>query len=449
MTAHAAAIDGASLSLLWAAPFAGVLLTIALAPLLAARWWHPHYEKAAAFWALATIGPMMAAYGAEATATAIFHTLALEYAPFIIMLFALFTTAGGLLIRGGATGRPLSNALVLAFGAVIANAIGTMGAAMILLRPLLRANASRRRNAHVAVFFIFLVANIGGVLTPLGDPPLFLGFLRGVDFFWPARNLLAPMAFAAGVLLAIFIAIDCWLWSREETLPDIDGENFSVGGKINLALLAIAVGAIAVSGVWTPGSGFTILGVRLETQNVVRDVLLIAVGLASLALTPTQIRAATGFEWAPLLEVAILFAAIFICITPVVAMLNAGADGAFGPLVALTSRPDGGANNIVFFWLSGLLSGFLDSAPAYLVFFEIAGGDPVALMGPQAPTLVAISLGTVFLGGLTYIGNAPNFIVYAIARDAGVRMPGFFGYLLWAAVFLLPLFGAVTYLFIR
>ncbi len=442
-------LDGAHMSALWALPFAGVLLSIALGPLIAAHWWHPHYGKAAGAWAIATIAPLALVYGAHAAAEAIFHALALEYVPFIVMLFALFTTAGGLLLRGGATGTPLSNTITLAIGACLSSVIGTTGAAMILIRPLLRANADRTHNAHVAVFFIFLVGNIGGALSPLGDPPLFLGFLRGVDFIWPTRRLFAPTIASIAILLALFHAIDRWRFARDPSPAQTTRETFGVDGGINLVLLAIAVVAIAVSGVWKPDAGVTILGARLEAQNLARDATLLLVGVASLRLTSKDVRAATGFEWSPLIEVAMLFAAIFVCIIPVMAMLGAGHHGAFAPLVTLASSPGGAPNNIVYFWLTGLLSAFLDNAPTYLVFFEMAGGNPAALMGPLAGTLSAISLGAVYMGALTYIGNAPNFMVYAIARDSGVRMPGFFGYMLWSFGVLLPLFVALTLIFIQ
>lgn len=442
-------LDVARMSPLWAAPFVGVLLTIAVAPLFAARWWHPHYGKAALFWALAAVAPIAWTFGAPTAAASMFKTMATEYLPFVAMLFALFTTAGGLVLRGGATGSPLSNTLVLAVGAVLANVVGTMGAAMVLVRPLLRANAARTRKAHVAVFFIFVVANIGGALTPLGDPPLFLGFLRGVDFFWPTRALLAPTGFAVGALLALFYVVDRWLWSREAPRAPALAEPFAIEGKVNLALVVVAAAAIAASGVWSFGPAFAVWGADLEWRNIARDAVLLCVGLASIALTDARARRDAGFEWAPFVEVAILFAAIFVCLTPVAAMLAAGRDGPFDPLIALTRTADGAANNAAIFWLSGALSAFLDSAPAYLVFFDAAGGDAGALMGPRASTLAAISLGTVFMGAVTYIGNAPNFVVYAIARDSGAEMPGFFGYLAWSAAVLFPLFLATTALFIR
>ena len=444
-------LDGAAMSPLWAIPFGGVLLSIALGPLLFPHFWHGHYGKLALFWALLAMAPLLWTYGARATAGAAFHALALDYLPFILMLFALFTAAGGLVIRGNLHGSPLVNTGLLLGGSLLASLIGTTGASMVLIRPLIRANDNRRHNVHVFVFFIFLVANIGGALTPLGDPPLFLGFLRGVDFFWTATHLWRQTALALVILLALFFVIDSWLYRKEGVTPrdPTPDSDLRVTGLVNVALIGVAVGAIIMSGVWKPGLGVTVLGARLELQNGLREAVMIGVGLASLALTKKADRMANGFDWEPLVEVAKLFAAIFICIIPVMAMLQAGASGAFAPLVGLVTRPEGGANDIAYFWLTGMLSSFLDNAPTYLVFFELAGGDPARLMGAQASTLAAISLGAVFMGANSYIGNAPNFMVYAIARGAGVRMPSFLGYLLWSGAILPSLFVLLTFVFLR
>jgi Na+/H+ antiporter NhaD/arsenite permease-like protein len=204
-----------------------------------------------------------------------------------------------------------------------------------------------------------------------------------------------------------------------------------------------------MSAQWKPGVTFSIGGVPVELQNVVRDVIFVIAALLSLKLTRPQTRTANGFSWGPIVEVAILFACIFTCIVPVIAMLHAGTQGAFAPLIALVAQPDGSPNNFAYFWLTGALSSFLDNAPTYLVFFELAGGDPKVLMTTLASTLAAISLGAVFMGANTYIGNAPNFMVYAIARGAGVKMPSFFGYMLWSSAILLPTFVVVTLLFLR
>ena len=445
-------LDGATMSVLWALPFAGILLSIATGPLLAHHWWHANYGKAAAFWGLLALIPMVVAYGPEPAAAALFHTLAGEYIPFILMLLALFTAAGGLVIRGNLHGSPALNTGLLALGAVLASIIGTTGAAMVLVRPLLRANDERKHNAHVFVFFIFLVANIGGSLTPLGDPPLFLGFLRGVSFFWTTGHLIGATAFTVVVLLALFFALDTYVYRRDGTPlrdPTPDASGLQVTGLINLALIGVAVGAIVMSGIWKPGIGPTILGTHLEIQNLLREAVMIVVAVASLALTDGEERKANGFNWEPILEVAKLFAAIFTCIIPVMAILQAGSKGAFAPLLALVARADGAPNNMAYFWLTGVLSSLLDNAPTYLVFFQMASGDAVQLMGPLAETLKAISLGAVFMGAMTYIGNAPNFMVYAIARDGGVRMPGFFGYIAWSGAILGPLFIIMSFIFVH
>jgi Na+/H+ antiporter NhaD/arsenite permease-like protein len=446
----AQSLDGANLPWPLALPFAGMLLSIALGPIAVKEWWHIHYEKAAAFWAILTVGGLAASTGMAATAASVVHSVSLEYLPFILMLFALYTAAGGILVEGRLHGSPLVNTMILALGAALASIIGTTGASMILIRPLIRANSARRFNTHVVVFFIFLVSNIGGTLTPLGDPPLFLGFLRGIAFFWTARALWPAAVFTVAVLLLVFFLADSYFYRREKSARPAIAEAGKprVRGFVNAGLIGIAVLAIAASGVWHPGIGFDVLGTRIELQNLIRELVMVMVGFASLRLTSPSLRAANGFEWEPIREVAYLFAGIFICIIPVMAMLQAGAKGPFSAVINALSHEDGTPDIAVYFWATGLLSSFLDNAPTYLVFFQLAGGDPATLMGPHAKTLTAISLGAVFMGANTYIGNAPNFMVYAIARRAGVKMPGFFAYMLWSGVILLPLFAAITWLFL-
>lgn len=444
-------LDGASLGIVWALPFVGILLSIAIMPLAAAHFWHHHYGKTSAAWALAFVVPFAVLYGFDLALYEVLHTLLLEYIPFIILLFALFTVAGGIYVRGNLHGSPGLNTGFLAAGTVIASWTGTTGAAMLLIRPLMRANDARRYNAHVVIFFIFLVANIGGSLTPLGDPPLFLGFLKGVDFFWPTVHLFLPMLVAGGIVLAIFYLLDRWYYAKEENLPprpDPTPDNrVGIEGGINILLLGGIVGAVLLSGAWKPGIGFTIYHVTVELQNLVRDVLLLGIAGASMVLTRRDIRAANGFTWGPILEVAKLFAGIFLTIIPAIAILKAGTGGALGPLVSLVTGPGGEPNNIWYFWLTGALSSFLDNAPTYLVFFNMAGGDAQTLMGPLAATLTAISAGAVFMGANTYIGNAPNFMVKAIAEENGVKMPSFFGYMAWSCAVLIPTFVLVTLIF--
>jgi len=444
-------LPGASMSLLWALPFAGLLLSIATGPLLFPHLWEHHYGKFAALWSALVVVPLAVAYGLPASLESVLHALLLEYMSFIILLFALFTISGGILVAGNIHGTPLVNTGILLFGALLASVVGTTGASMILIRPIIRANDNRPFNAHVVVFFIFLVSNIGGSLTPLGDPPLFVGFLRGVDFFWTTVHLLPNTVLVGGIVLGVFFLLDTWLHVREagrakikDPTPD---SRVRLRGLANLPLLAGVVGAILMSAAWKPGVSFTIYGVELQLQNIVRDVIILALAFVSLAIATKAIRLANGFNWHPILEVAKLFAGIFICIVPVVAILQAGTDGALAPLVNLVTRPDGGNNDLAYFWLTGTLSSFLDNAPTYLVFFELAGGDAKELMTTFATTLTAISAGAVFMGANTYIGNAPNFMVYAIARQQGVRMPGFFGYMLWSGAVLVPTFVLAGFVF--
>lgn len=446
--AMAAEVDGASLSVLWALPFAGILLSIALFPLVAPHAWEHHQGKIAALWALLVLIPMALLIGPATALQALAHTALLEYIPFILLLLALFSVAGGILIRGNIHGAPVANTILLGIGTVLASLIGTTGASMVMIRPVMRANDNRQHNVHVVVFFIFLVSNIGGSLTPLGDPPLFLGFLRGVDFFWTTQNLWRETLFVSTILLVLFFILDWAIYRKEGVIradPTPDQPVRLVGG-INFLLLAIIIGAILMSATVDLGR-IVVLGSEIEFANALRDLIMVAVAVTSLALTPKDNRAENGFSWGPMQEVAKLFAGIFITIIPVLAMLKAGSQGAFAPLVALVSNADGSANNAAYFWLTGGLSSFLDNAPTYLVFFELAGGDAQQLMTTGALTLAAISAGAVFMGANSYIGNAPNFMVYAIARDGGVRMPSFFGYLMWSCTILLPVFLLTTLVF--
>ncbi|UVK41403.1 sodium:proton antiporter [Mesorhizobium sp. AR10] len=451
LAAEAHELPGAAMSLWWALPFAGLLLSIATGPLLFHHVWEHHYGKISALWAALVVVPLALAFGMPAATEAVLHTLLTEYMSFIILLFALFTISGGILVVGNIHGTPAVNAGLLLVGAILASVIGTTGASMILIRPLIRANDNRPFNAHVVIFFIFLVSNIGGSLTPLGDPPLFVGFLRGVDFFWTTANLYQETLFVGGVVLAVFLAIDIILHRREGGAPQIKDPTpdtkVRIRGLPNIPLLAGVIGAILLSATWKPALSFSVLGVSLELQNIVRDAIILALAFLSLAVSRKSHREANGFNWGPISEVAKLFAGIFICIVPVIAILRAGHDGALAPLVALVTSPAGAPNDFAYFWLTGALSSFLDNAPTYLVFFELAGGDPQHLMTEAATTLVAISAGAVFMGANTYIGNAPNFMVYAIARHHGVRMPGFFGYMAWSGLVLIPTFLIAGFLF--
>ncbi|HTJ94553.1 MAG TPA: sodium:proton antiporter [Pararobbsia sp.] len=448
-------LDGVHLPLYAGLPFAGMLLSIALFPMLAPRFWHHHYGKIAAGWALAFLVPFTASSGWQAGIETATHAVVVEYVPFIVLLTALYVVAGGIGIRGNLHGTPALNTLLLAIGTGLASIMGTTGAAMLMIRPVLRANDNRRHRVHVVVFFIFLVANAGGALTPLGDPPLFLGFLNGVTFGWTATHLALPMLYMSVVLLALFFVLDTVFYRASgeqyaaflDPTPDTHGIAFE--GKRNIPLLVLISGAVLISGLWRPGVVFEVLGTPLELQNIVRDVVLLAVTGVSLAITPAEVRRHNAFNWVPIKEVAKLFAAIFVTIAPVIAILRAGEHGGLGSVVRLVTDAHGQPVDAMIFWVTGVLSSFLDNAPTYLVFFHAVGGDARHLMGDGARTLTAISAGAVFMGANTYIGNAPNLMIRSIAESRGVAMPGFFGYMVWSGAILLPVFVVMSMLFFR
>jgi len=443
---------------LWSViPFAGILLSIALFPLMAPHFWHKHFPKVSAGWALLFALPFVVVYKSHALHE-IFHIYLLDYIPFIILLWGLFTVSGGILVRGSLKGTPQINLIMILIGTLIASWIGTTGAAMVMIRPLIRANDLRKYKVHTIVFFIFLVANIGGSLTPLGDPPLFLGFLHGVSFFW-TLNLLPQMAVAAFILLIIYFLMDSYYYRLEKSVftQFQTGEALAIDGKINfLFLLGIIVGVLFSGLVHL--SEINLGGIHLSLQNLARDGWIILMGLLSLNFTKKETREGNGFNWFPIKEVAYLFAGIFMTIIPALAILKAGTHGAMAGLVNVVEKP------FHYFWISGTLSSFLDNAPTYLTFFNTALGklglseEQVRLafasgeIGRQFPEfisfLTAISVGAVFMGANTYIGNAPNFMVKSIAEESGITMPSFFGYMFkYSIPILIPVFIILTFIF--
>ena len=450
--AIAAGIDGTTLSAWWGLPFAGMLLSIAIMPLAVPQFWHHHFGKIAAGWSLLFLVPFAVTAGPGAMGRVVVHTLMAEYIPFIVLLSVLFAVAGGIYIRGNLHGSPNLNTGIMATGAVLASFMGTTGASMLLISPLIRANEDRKQVAHVIVFFIFIVSNAGGSLTPLGDPPLFLGFLKGVDFFWTMKHIFPETLFMVGTLLLLFYVIDGWFLRREFVVlrdPTPEDKGFGIEGIINLPLLLAVVGLVLMSGTWKPDIHFNIAGTEVGLPQLVRDGLLLVVMGLSLWLTPQRLRQANRFSWAPMQEVGKLFIGIFLTMVPVLAILKAGGDGDLAVVARAVTGPDGQPLPWAYFWFSGALSSFLDNAPAYLVFFNLAGGNAAVLMTTLAPTLAAISAGSVFMGANTYIGNAPNFMVKAIAEDRGIKMPSFFGYMLWSGAILVPLFIVMTFIWFR
>ena len=438
---------------LWSCiPFACMLLSIALCPLLMPDFWHHHFGKISALWAAALGIPFLIVFKGDALYE-ILHIILADYVPFIILLWSLYTVSGGILLRGKLRGTPIVNLVMLLIGTLLASWMGTTGAAMLLIRPFLRANNYRKNRTFMVVFFIFLVANVGGSLTPLGDPPLFLGFLHGVSFFW-TFNILPHMLLVAILLLTIYFILDTYHYRKEGAAPaeknDVK-QPLKLEGIHNFIFLAGIVGAVLMSGIVDWGEINT-FGVHRAVQDWVRDTLLIVMGILSLVTTKVSLREDNDFTWFPIIEVAYLFIGIFITMIPCLLILKAGSDGALAVLVNGVTQP------FHYFWVTGGLSSFLDNAPTYLTFFNTALGSFYAgmaeadavplLMTENAIYLKAISAGAVFFGACSYIGNAPNFMVRSISEEAGTPMPSFFGYILrYSLVFLIPCFVVVNLIF--
>ncbi len=447
-------------ALYWTWPFALLLLCIAVLPLFrkTADWWHHNRNKLLVAISLGLVtlgyyqfrgygfshGAHTAAPGLATLLQVLHFALLREYVPFMSFLFALYVIAGGIAVKGDIPAHPFTNVVFLAIGGLLANLIGTTGASMLLIRPLLATNSERKHVAHTVVFFIFIVSNIGGSLLPIGDPPLFLGFLRGVPFLW-TLCLWKEWAFCLVLLLVVYYVWDCRAY-RHETVRDIRRDEarvrpLALHGKINFFWLA---GVILVTASFNPNKHF--LGSAWTPPHYLREILQCALVAASLASTPAGLRRDINFNYAAILEVACLFLGIFVCMqVPLEILISRGAEmGIDTP--------------IKFFWATGILSSFLDNAPTYAVLFETANalthqpGDGVIqlLSGHyiRQDHLVAISLGAVFMGANTYIGNGPNFMVRTIAEHEGVHMPSFFGFLLYSLAILIPLFVLITMFFL-
>jgi len=435
-------------------PFVGILLSISLFPLFLPHFWHNHFPKISAAWSLALAIPFLFAYG-EVAFYEICHIYFADYIPFIILLWSLFTISGGILFRANLKATPFVNTTFILVGTILASWVGTTGASMLLIRPLLKINAKRKNKVYIIIFFIFLVSNIGGSLTPLGDPPLFLGFLHSVPFFW-TMNLLPHMGLLSALLLIIFFFLDRHYYKKEideDREPEKIKAKVEIRGLYNFLFLGGVVGAVLMSGIWHAGE-VTILGVHRPIQDLIRDLILTLMGLLSLYYTPKKIRVENEFTWFPIKEVAYLFAGIFMTIVPVLSILKAGEEGSLGFLIKSVKEP------VHYFWVTGILSSFLDNAPTYLTFFNSAlgrffPGVPEAaavktLITQKKIYLEAISTGAVFMGANTYIGNAPNFMVKSIAEESGIRMPSFFGYIAkYTLPILVPLFILISLVFFR
>ncbi|MBI5360238.1 MAG: sodium:proton antiporter [Planctomycetes bacterium] len=461
--AHSESI-GSVLPLWSVVPFALILLAIAVLPLSFNHWWEKNRNKAIIAAALSIpviiyllcVAKPTGFHGYSFTALTgativmehshpLIHTM-LEYVSFIILLGSLFVISGGILIKGSFAGTPLVNTVFLAIGAVLASFIGTTGASMVLIRPLIRANSRRRDKAHIIVFFIFVVSNIGGLLTPLGDPPLFLGFLKGVPFDWTLK-LWPQWAFTNGILLVVFNMLDQYKFNKEdiatpgaltEDVQPTVAQRLKIEGKRNILFLAGVVCAVYFSG-------------SLNWAWGMQEAVMISMAVASVIATRKEVRQGNAFTYSPIIEVAVLFAGIFITMIPALLILNAR-----GSELGLKATWH-------FFWGSGALSSFLDNAPTYLTFTATASGilgidvsaNEASYVGKMLMDhrgilmLQAISCGAVFMGANTYIGNGPNFMVKAVSEENGVKMPSFFGYMAYSICILIPIFVLVTFVFFR
>ena len=427
----------------------GLLLCIAMLPLVKAEWWEAHQPHAVVFWSLLFVLPFAFVYGPGQAFEKVLECIVDDYLTFIILLFGLFCVSGNITLEGDLAGSPRINVGLLLIGTMLSSWIGTTGASMLMVRPIIKMNAWRKRRSHIMVFFIFLISNIGGCLTPIGDPPLLMGFMRGVPFFW-SLHLFPVLLFNVVILLTIFYFLDRRAYRKdiaEGLKPDISkpGTEVHILGLHNLIFLAMIVAAVILSGT-LPGMaafqdaegavrGIHLFGeVTLTYPALIEVVIILVAAFLSFKTTSVEIRRKNHFTWGAIQEVAVLFVGIFITMQPALMILKAN-----GASLGL-NKP------FEMFWATGCLSSFLDNTPTYLVFLTTAGalgfteGMPTILGTVPIAMLEAISCGAVFMGANTYIGNAPNFMVKSISDENGIRMPSFFGYLLWSITFLIPVF---------
>lgn len=446
------------MELLLCIPFAGLLLSIAVMPLIKGEWWESHQPLVVGFWILLMLVPFAFVYGPHKAAETVLECTVNDYLTFIVLLFGLLCVSGNITMEGDFAGSPRINVGLLALGTLLASCIGTTGASMLMVRPVIKMNSWRKRKSHIMVFFIFMVSNMGGCLTPIGDPPLLMGFMRGVPCFW-SMHLFPVLIFNMAILLFVFYHLDKWAYRKDIARgrkPDISkpGTEFSIDGLHNIVFLVMIVAAVILSGV-LPGMsafqdaagnvrGIHIFGeVTLTFPAMIEIVLILLAAWLSFKTTKSEIRRRNHFTWGAIKEVAVLFIGIFITMQPALMLLKA-----VGPELGVTEP-------FQMFWATGTLSSFLDNTPTYLVFLTTAGtlgftqGIATSLGTVPQKVLSAVSCGAVFMGANTYIGNAPNFMVKSISDENGVNMPSFFGYMLWSLVFLVPVFVIDTLVFFR
>lgn len=438
-------------------PFAGLLLCIAVFPLVKEAWWEKNRPYAVIFWSLLFIIPFAVMFGAGEALETVLECIINDYLTFIVLLFGLFCVAGNITMEGDLAGSPRVNVLLLAVGTLLSSVIGTTGSSMLMVRPIIKMNSWRKRRSHIMVFFIFLVSNIGGCLTPIGDPPLLMGFSRGVPFFW-SLHLFPVLVVNMIVILTIFYWMDRRNYRKDIAdglMPDISGPGNKIirfEGLHNLIFIVMIIAAVILSGVLPDMAMFQnaageVLGIHifgevtLTIPSLIEVCIILVAALLSFKTTNPEIRKKNHFTWGAIQEVAVLFIGIFITMQPALMILKV-----MGPNLGIT-KP------FQMFWITGALSSFLDNTPTYLVFLTTAGsmnfaqGIATTLGIIPQKMLLAISCGAVFMGANTYIGNAPNFMVKSISDENGIRMPSFFGYLFWSIRILIPVFLLDTVLF--
>ncbi|WP_297367939.1 sodium:proton antiporter [Acidocella sp.] len=405
-------------------PFAGILLSFALLPGLAPRLWHRLNGWIILAWVVLNLAVQSVLLGPGTALGQLWGASLADFLPFITLLLTLYALGGGIGIKGGPWGTPGGNALLLLIATLLASIMGTIGASLLLIHPLLAANGARREARHLVLAFIILAGNAGGALSPLGDPPLLVGFLRGVPFLWPLNHLAAPLVLVSAVILALTYVYDRHL-ARSEPRPRT--QPLRIRGGLNIALLVVLIIALPFEGLWH-GPTLSLLGADLPLNTLIFTLAEGAIILVSELFTPYAIRVQNRFAWGAMREIVILFFAVFVTLPPVFALLS-----------ALKPAPD----PLAWYWAAGIASAILDAAPTYLIFFQAAGGDAAQLITPPAHLLTALAAGSVFFGPLTYLGNAPNLMIREIAARRGVRMPGFIGYALAMCAVLLPVLAVI------
>lgn len=418
-----------------------LMISISLLPLLASNFWHKFENVIITLLSISVVFIVFKNEGSTSATSTLAHVIISEYIPFIAIVFALYTTTGGIHLQLNIKNNMKNNIVILLFGAFIANFIGTTGASMLLIRPFLKLNKNASYKKHLCVFFVILVSNIGGCLTPLGDPPLFLGYLLGVDFFWTTKNLFFPFLIAIIFCTTIFVAIDRQKNSYLEN-ESAEKQNIKFEGYRNAILILLIAIITLIAPKISENIVCELFEQKITTSQLVRDCSYITIGIVSFIITPKRIHYLHRFNFAPVIEVAKVFIAIFLTLIPINAMIKIGISGPLGSLLSFVTV-NGVHDPVRYFWTSGILSAFLDNAPTYLLFFKVAGNDANVLMN-NIPLLAAISLGSVFMGALTYIGNAPNIMVRNIAKQNNATMPSFLGYIVWSISILVPLFIIIS-----